>query len=77
MIYLSTKIKQAIIGDFIRAMKQVNSLKDVQSVLKFPILNWEGSELKLVLFTDASLGNINNGISSVGAYIIWLMDGSG
>ena len=77
VIYLSTKLKQATIGDLIRGMKQVNRLKDVQLVLKFPSLNWKSSELKLVLFTDASLGNINDGIGSVGAYIIWLMDGSG
>ena len=31
----------------------------------------------MVVYTDASLGNINGGTGSTGAYIVWLMDSSG
>ena len=34
-------------------------------------------ELKIVIFTDASLGNINEGTGSTGAFIVWLMDDTG
>ena len=30
-----------------------------------------------MVFTDASLGNINDGTGSTGAYIVWLADGTG
>ena len=32
-------------------------------------------ELKMVVFTDASLGNINEGTGSTGAFTIWVMVG--
>ena len=37
----------------------------------------KAAELKIVVFTDASLGNINEGTGSTGAYIVWLMDNTG
>ena len=76
MISMSTKLKQGKVEDLIRATKKVSRLKDIKSFIKFPKLNKE-SELKVVVFTDASLGNINDGTGSTGAYIIWLMDHSG
>ena len=42
-----------------------------------PCLSQEFCDLKTIVFTDASLGNINDGTGSTGAYIILLSDRSG
>lgn len=44
--------------------------------MTFPKLD-KMKELKMVVFTDASLGNINEGTGSTGAFIIWVMDKTG
>ena len=44
--------------------------------MTFPELD-KMKELKMVVFTDASLGNINEGTGSTGAFIIWVMDKTG
>ena len=31
----------------------------------------------MAVYTDASLGNINEGTGSTGAYFVWLMDSTG
>ena len=77
MIAASTKLKQASVGDLTRVIKLLNRLKDVTSYMLFPCLSQEFSDLKIIVFTDASLGNINNGTGSTGAYIVWLADGTG
>ncbi|KAK6191184.1 hypothetical protein SNE40_002922 [Patella caerulea] len=74
LISLSTKLQCATVSDLIRAIKQINRLKDIDSVLNFPKLQCDKSELKLVLYTDASLGNLNNGLGSTAAHILWLVD---
>lgn len=75
LIAMSTKLKQGKVEDLIRAIKKVNRLKDIRSFVSFPKL--DKTKLKVVVFTDASLGNINEGTGSTGAYIVWLMDSSG
>ena len=75
MIALSTKLQQGKIEDLIRAIKKVNRLKDIRSFISFPGL--DKTKLTVVVFTDASLGNINEGTGSTGAHIVWLMDNSG
>ena len=77
MIAASTKLKQATVGDLTRAIEMLNSLKDFTSYMLFPCLNQELSDLKIMIFTDASMGNINDGTGSTGAYIVWLADGTG
>ena len=76
MINLSTKLKCGTVSDLTRAVRIVNSLKDVKSIVSFPSLN-KNREWKMLVFTDASLGNINNGTGSTGAHIIWLIDNEG
>ena len=77
MIAASTKLKQATVGDLTRTIKMLNRLKDFTSYMLFPCLNQELSDLKIMVITDASLGNINDGTGSTGAYIVWLADGTG
>ena len=74
-IEMSTKLKQAKVCDLVGAVKKISRSKDIQSFLFFPRLN--KVELKIVVYTDASLGNINGGTGSTGALIVWLMDNTG
>ena len=76
MIKMSTKLKQGKVEDLTRASKKISRLKDIQSFMTFPRLT-SLEDLKIVVFTDASLGNINNGAGSTGAFIVWLMDNTG
>ena len=54
----------------------VLTFKDIRSYMTFPELG-KMKELKMVVFTDASLGNINEGTGSTGAFIIWVMAKTG
>lgn len=74
LIDLSTKLKQGNISDLSRAIKAVNRLKDIRSMISFPNLSRDVSDWKIVVFTDASLCNINNGTGSTGGHIVWLAD---
>ena len=77
MIAASTKLKQATVGDLTRAIKMLNRLKEFTSYMLFPCLNQEFSDLKIMVFTDASLGNINDETGSTGGYLVRLADGTG
>ena len=77
LIDLSTKLKQATVGDLSRAVKTVNRLKDVRSIISFPRLSRNVSDWRIVIFTDASLCNINSGTGSTAAYVVWLADKEG
>ena len=74
LIDLSTKLKQGNISDLSRAIKAVNRLKDVNSMILFPTLSTDVNDWKVVVFTDASLCNINDGTGSTGGHIVWLVD---
>ena len=76
MIAMSTKLKQGKVGDLVRAIKKICRLKDIRSYMTFPELD-KMKELKMVVFTDASLGNTNEGTGSTGAFIICVMDKTG
>ena len=76
MIKMSTKLKQGKVEDLTRAIKKISRLKDIQSFMTFPRLT-SLEDLKIVVFTDASLGNINDRAGSTGAFIVWLMDNTG
>ena len=76
MIAMSTKLKHARVGDLVRTIKKISRIKDIQSFMTFPKMAIT-KELKVVVFTDASLGNLNEGTGSTGVYIIWLMDSTG
>ena len=74
LIDLSTKLKQGNISDLSKAIKAVNRLKDVNSMILFPTLSTDVNDWKVVVFTDASLCNINDGTGSTGGHIVWLVD---
>ena len=74
LIDRSTKLKEGTISDLSRAIKAVNRLKDIRSMISFPALSRNINDWKIVVFTDAYLYNINNGTGSTAGHIIWLMD---
>ena len=74
LIDLSSKLKEGKISDLSRVIKAVNRLKDIRSMISFPALSRNIDDWKIVVFTDASLCNINNGTGSTAGHIIWLMD---
>ena len=73
-IDLSTKLKEGTINDLSRAIKAVNRLKDIRSMILFPKLSKNIKDWNIVVFTDASLCNINCGTGSTAGHIVWLMD---
>lgn len=73
MIELSTKFKSGTVEDLIRARKCLLNIKQFESAIRIPDLGnpkyWE-----IVCYTDASLGNLNNGIDSAGGHIVFLLN---
>lgn len=75
MIDMSTKLNQATVGDLMRAIKTIGRLKEIKSTQLYPQLKGkETNDWEVFVFTDAALGNLNDGKGSVGAYLIWLKD---
>ena len=68
---LSTKQSQPIISDFIKFRKAVKDLKTGEAWIKIPKLNLQ--HLQVIVFSDASFGNLPNGASQLG-YIIFVGD---
>ena len=78
MVDMSTKLNKATVGDLVRAIKTIGRLKEIRSIQLYPCLGGnEADDWEVFVFTDAALGNLNDGKGSVGAYIIWLKDRNG
>ena len=75
MVHLSTKFNKGIVEDLVRARKVIKSLMQIKNKVIFPKL--DEKSLKIVVYTDASFGNLNDGIDSMGANIVFLTDKSG
>ena len=76
MIQMSTKLKLGIVEDLVSSKKKINRMKDMWLFPNIPKLN-KYSEIKIVVFTDAAMGNINDGTESIGVFVVWLMDNTG
>ncbi|KAK6187111.1 hypothetical protein SNE40_005204 [Patella caerulea] len=70
---LASKIKNATINDLITANKVIKRLKSEKLTLKFQPLH---TDLSLLVFSDASLGNLSDG-GSQGGHLIFLKGGDG
>ncbi len=71
VVDLSTKFQQATVADLKQAYKVIDYVKDYDFKLCFPKLDKD--TLSLVLFTDASLGNLP-GSNSCGGFILFMVD---
>ena len=71
---LSTSLKHATVKNILDANKVVKKLKSDSLVLKFQSINEEN--VKIVVYSDSSFGNLPDG-SSQGGYTILLADDKG
>ena len=72
MINLSTKFNRAHTSHLKEAVKIVKKLKSERCDIMFPALDTT-SGLKLVVYTDATLANLN-GVDSCGGHVVFLCD---
>lgn len=75
MIDLSTKFKKGRIEDLMLAVKSLRRLQEGNSFVIFPAMKLE--EASLIIFTDAAHANLNDGLSSTAARVVFLVDKSG
>lgn len=71
LIDISTKFNSGKVEDLTRATKVVRNLQGKKAEVVFPDLG-DSVDWLLLCFTDAALGNLNNGIDSTGGHIIIL-----
>ena len=74
LICLSMMFNKACVDDLVKAIKIARKLRDLESYVTFPSLCSDISKCELWVFTDAALGNLPDGHSSTGAYVIFLVD---
>ena len=60
LIDFSTKLKEGNISDLSKVIKTVKRLQDNRSMIHFPDLSKNMNDWKILVFTDASLCNLNN-----------------
>ena len=58
MIDLSTKLKNGVVEDLLRAMKVVRGMKQMEAKIYFPPLSPEMNNWKIVLYSDVQI-NVN------------------
>ena len=73
---LSTKFKSGKVSDLVKATKCIKKLKYEHSCLQFASLN-KNDPWRIVVFSDASHGNLSQGTGSMGAHVIFLVDNGG
>ena len=73
MIALSTKFKGGLISDLKEAKKTIANLKQNKAMVRIAAIR-ELKRAEILLFTDASYGNINDGKDSTGSYVIFLIE---
>ena len=71
MIELSTKFRSGTIDDLIRVRKALINLQSNKAEIRIPHLgnpkNWI-----IICYTDAALGNLNDGVDSTGGFVIFI-----
>ena len=72
VIDLSMKLKQPSIKNLKDAKKSLRKLMDCESDVKFSTLL---NDLHFIVYTDAALGNLSDGVSSPAGILVFLSDG--
>ena len=72
VINLSMKLRQATVTDLNQANRTFIKLQEYHSLIRYPVLK---GELKLIVFTDAALGNLEDNVSSTCGILVFLCDG--
>ena len=73
MIEMSTQFKKGTVSDLVKAAKVIRQLKEGDSKITFPALS-RPERWKIVVFSDASHANICDGVGSVGAHIVMIVE---
>ena len=73
LIDLSIKFKNASVNHFIKALKSIRKLKQTNTKILFPIFNCDTYNWTVIAFSDAAHAILNDGVSSVGAHVIFLV----
>ena len=73
MIDLSTNMKNACEKDLVQVQKVIGYLKNNPLFICYAKL-CQYKSWNIVIFTDASYANLSDGVTSVGAYVIFLVD---
>lgn len=68
----STNTKHATVGDLQQLIKIVRNAKDTETKILFPDLG-DPRSWRIVVFTDASYANLNEGTGSCGGYVVFLV----
>lgn len=68
LIDVGTKLENASINDFIKALKNIQKLKQSNTKIFYPIFNSDPH------FSDAVHANLNDGVISVGTHTIVFVD---
>ena len=76
VLELSCKVNNPTIGDVIDANKCLKKAGIFENSIYFPKLN-DLTNCKLLVYSDASHGNLPNGVSSAGGFIIFIGDNEG
>lgn len=72
VVNVSSRFKHATVADLIRANRNITKLKRNSSHILFPDLS-DSSSWSIITFSDASLSNLSDGISSTGGHVIILL----
>ena len=75
LIDLSTKLKNANVEDYNRALKAIRKLKGRNVKIFFPDLGKLDNDLEIIIYSDAAFHNLNDGIASTMAYIVFCKKG--
>ena len=73
MISLSTKFKGGVVDDLKEARKVLTNIVQNDAQIKLSNVG-DLTKAELWLYTDASFGNLNEGVDSTGAYILFLVN---
>ena len=74
LIDLSMKFNKATVEDLCRAMKVLRKLNDLSSIVKYPSLNLDVRQWKIIAFTDAALHNLSDKVGSTAGRVVFLRD---
>lgn len=72
LVHLSTRFSSGMVEDLISSRKLIKNMGQVVCKVVFPKLD-RGS-LKIIVYTDASFGNLNDGVDSMGGHIVFISD---
>ena len=73
LIDVSTKFKAGKVEDLVKVTKLLMMVKEKKAEIFFPNLG-DHKHWSLLCYTDASLGNLNNGTDSTGGYLVFLVN---